>query len=103
MLFTMASNVPTVNSISVAGSYSINPTTLANEPVTGVTGCSVQPKLALTMGVLGFKILNAGLYPATLPASFTQASSTGAGTGAAFGTPTWQANGTNTIYGRDDT
>ena len=35
---TMASNVPTVNSISRAGSYQINPTVLTNEPVTGVAG-----------------------------------------------------------------
>ena len=99
---TMATNVPTVNSVSVAGSYFTNPTTLTSEPVTGVAGCTVQPTLSVSMGVLTWFYTGAGLFSGALPGSLTQASTSGVGTGAIF-TPTFQANGTNTVYGNDDT
>ena len=79
---TIAGNAITaVNSIVVAGSYTVNPTTIANEPVTGagLTGAA----LSVQMGVLTFMITSAGALTA-LPASnlFSQGSTSGSGTGA---------------------
>ena len=83
-----------VNSISLAGDYTVNPTTPATEPVTlvsysgggappGVTLTGAQ--LDITLGVLGFAISNPGVFTVN-PAggTFTQASTSGSGTGATF-------------------
>lgn len=72
-----------VDALIVAGSYTVNPTSLTNEPVTG--GGLVGAQLAITMGVNTFAITNAGVFTAN-PAggALTQASSSGAGTGATF-------------------
>jgi hypothetical protein len=83
-----------VNSISLTGDYTVNPTAPANEPVTlvsysgggapvGVTLTGAQ--LDITLGVLGFTITNTGVFTAN-PAggTFTQASTSGSGTGATF-------------------
>lgn len=83
-----------VNSISLAGDYTVNPTTPAVEPVTLVSysggGAPVGVTLTgatldITLGVLGFSISNAGVFTAN-PAggTFTQASTSGSGTGATF-------------------
>jgi hypothetical protein len=73
--------ITAVGSISVAGAYTVNPTTLTDEPVTGagLTGAA----LSLVMGVNTFSVVNPGEYTAN-SATFTQASSSGAGTGATF-------------------
>lgn len=69
--------------ISVVGSYTANPSNLSAEPVTGagITGMT----LSLSMGVETFTISNAGVFTAN-PAggNFTQASTSGSGTGATF-------------------
>ena len=83
-----------VNSVTLTGDYTVNPTAPANEPVTlisysgggapvGVTLTGAQ--LDITLGVLGFAISNAGVFTAN-PAggTFTQASTSGSGTGATF-------------------
>lgn len=72
-----------VNSITVAGSYSVNPTVLANEPVTG--GGLAGAQLNVVMGVNTFSVSNGGDYTVN-PAggTFTQASTSGVGVGATF-------------------
>jgi hypothetical protein len=78
-------NVTAVNSITVAGSYTKNPTNLAVEPVTGagVSGCT----LSLQMGVDTFQVTNGGVYTTNaVGGTFTQALSSGHGTGATFQT-----------------
>ena len=83
-----------VSSISLTGDYTVNPTTPATEPVTLVSysggGAPVGLTLTgavldITLGVLGFAITNAGIFTAN-PAggTFTQASTSGSGTGATF-------------------
>lgn len=91
--------------IVTRGSYTITPTSLTNVLVTGVTGCSGSnsPTVTVTMGVGTFFEVSAGLFSGTLPTSFTQASTSGSGTGATFNTPVWGATGQFTIYGNDDT
>ena len=73
--------ITAVLSISLAGSYTVNPTAPALEPVTGagLTGA----ELAITLGVATFNIVNAGSFTVN-SAALTQASSTGLGTGATF-------------------
>jgi hypothetical protein len=100
---TVASNVVTSVNSFTAGVYLINPTTLTAEPVTGVTGCSAQPQLALTMAPLTWFFQNAGLFGGTLPTSFTQASTSGTGAGAIWSPSNWVQNGAYTVYGSDDT
>lgn len=85
---TVTSNVPVVNSISVPGSYYTNPTSLTAEPVTGVTGCSTQPKLSVNMGVLLAQVSDPGIYTVLPSNPVAQGASTGVGTGATF-TMTW--------------
>ena len=70
-----------VNSISVAGSYTVNPT--SPDPVTG--GGLVGAELDVVLGIEAVSISDAGVFtenPST--ASFTQDSTSGAGTGATF-------------------
>jgi hypothetical protein len=81
---TIAGGIITaVNSITVAGSYTVNPTTPSAEPVTG--GGLTGAQLNVQLGVLTFAITNAGVFT-TNPASFTftQASTSGSGLGASF-------------------
>ena len=81
--------ITAVNSITLAGSYTVNPTFVGSpffayvEPVTG--GGLTGAKLVIQMGVGTFSITTPGLYTAN-PAglAFTQASTTGNGTGATF-------------------
>ncbi len=73
--------ITAVLSISLAGSYTTNPTAPALEPVTGAG--LVGAELAITLGVATFNIVNAGSFTVN-SAALTQASSTGLGTGATF-------------------
>lgn len=71
--------------VSVAGDYTVNPTNLANEPVTNnasATGIVVS----LVMGVKTVSVTSGGAFSAnnTSAGGITQASSSGAGTGATF-------------------
>ena len=75
--------IASVDLILVSGLYSVNPTNPAAEPVTGagLTGATLN----LSLGVAGFAISNAGVFTANPPGgTFTQASTSGSGTGAAF-------------------
>ena len=80
--------ITAVNSISVAGNYTVNPTDIADEPVTGasLTGA----RLAVVMGVLlATPNLEDGDYTSIPANPVAQFSTTGSGTGATF-TVTWQ-------------
>lgn len=81
--------ITAVLSITVAGDYTVNPTDITQEPVTGasLTGA----KLSVVMGVLTKSVTTAGVYSA-VPASFTQASTSGVGTGATFNTLSFGVN-----------
>jgi hypothetical protein len=79
---TMASNVPTVNSITTGGSYVANPANIAQEPVTGVAGCSTQPKLAVVMGVNTITTIVPGLYTVLPSNPVAQNTTTGSGVNA---------------------
>lgn len=72
-----------VGAISVGGAYTVNPTDLSAEPVTGggLTGAT----LLITMGVGAVTVGTPGAYSATA-ASYTQAATSGAGVGATFNT-----------------
>lgn len=77
--------------VTVAGDYTVNPTDVTAEPVTGgsLTGATVL----VGMGVLTATIGNAGVFTAN-PAALTQDSTSGTGTGATFNTLVF---GVNTI------
>lgn len=78
-----AGGIGSVNSIIFGGTYTTNPTNLAAEPVSGA-GLALSA-LALTMGVAGVGITNAGVFTVNAPGgTFTQASTSGSGTGATF-------------------
>lgn len=65
------------------GSYSVNPTTPANEPVTG--GGLAGATLNVQMGVQTFTLTNPGIFTENPAAGvFTQASTSGSGVGAIF-------------------
>jgi len=78
--------VTAVLSILTGGSYTLNPTNIAIEPVTGggLTGAA----LVVVMGVNTATVQTAGSYSVLPPIPATQASTTGSGTGATF-TMTW--------------
>lgn len=78
-----AGAITAVLSLTVAGSYTVNPTVLANEPVTGAG--LVGAALSITMGVNTVSVSAAGVFTAN-PAglTFTQGSTSGAGAGATF-------------------
>ena len=79
--------ITAVLSITVAGSYTVNPTTISAEPVTGagLTGAT----LAVVMGIASVTTSLAGVYTAN-SATFT--STGGTGTGATFNTATYGVN-----------
>lgn len=91
--------ITSVDSISVGGIYSVNPTSLTAEPVTG--GGLTGAQLNIKMGVLQAIVSTPGSYTA-LPANpVAQASTSGSGTGATF-TMVWGILGatvTNGGYG----
>jgi hypothetical protein len=67
--------------VTVAGDYTVNPSSIAVEPVTGgsLTGCTV----ILTMGVLTATVTTPGVLSAS-SSSVSEVSSSGSGTGATF-------------------
>lgn len=74
--------ITAVLSISVAGSYTVNPTAITAEPVTGasLTGAT----LSVVMGVETATINTAGSYSATPSNPVSQDTTSGSGTGATF-------------------
>jgi hypothetical protein len=76
-------SITTVNSVSIGGSYTVNPANLNAEPVTGAG--LVGATLKLVMGVQSASVSSGGVFTAN-PAglSFTQASTSGSGAGATF-------------------
>jgi hypothetical protein len=76
--------ITAVLSISVAGSYTANPTTLTAEPVTGASLTGAQ--LSVVMGVATVSVSTAGAYAAAPANPVAQASTSGTGTGATFTT-----------------
>jgi hypothetical protein len=75
--------ITAVLSILTAGIYTVNPTTLTNEPVTGagLTGAALNIKMGVVQ-VLALTSLQGGSYTGTLPTSpLSQASTSGSGTG----------------------
>ena len=76
--------ITSVNSITVAGNYTVNPTAPAAEPVTG--GGLTGAQLGLTIGVLTFTLTSGGVFTTnSAGGTFTQLSTSGSGTGATFG------------------
>jgi hypothetical protein len=75
--------ITSVVSVTVPGSYTVNPASLTNAPVSGAGLTGAQ--LAIAMGVNAVTITGAGVFTAN-PASyaFTQGSTSGGGTGATF-------------------
>lgn len=87
---TVSGNAITaVLSITVAGNYTVNPTSITNEPVTGASLTGAQ--LSVVMGVLTAGITTAGSYTVN-SATFTQTSTSGSGTGATFNTVVYGVN-----------
>jgi hypothetical protein len=72
--------ITAVNSISVAGSYTSNPTTPAAEPVSG--GGLTGAQLNVVLGVGSLTVNSPGVYSTALTNPITPASTSGAGTGA---------------------
>lgn len=78
--------ISAVLSITVAGSYTVNPTAITQEPVTGASLAGA--KLSVVMGVDTIRIVNAGVFTTT-STTFTQGSTSGSGTGVTFNTATY--------------
>jgi hypothetical protein len=98
-LVTVAGNaIAAVNAISVAGAYTVNPTTLPAEPVTG-DSC-VGATLNIKMGVLSLN--GAAPGEATSWPSPNSPTTSGAGTGATIRLVSYQVGG-NYTFGTDDT
>ena len=97
---TISGNViSALGAISVAGSYTVNPTNLAAEPVT--SNCSlVGATLTVKMGVLTFTETTAGLYGA-LPSNPVSTTTSGSGTGATLTLTSGTAGGQYT-YNTDN-
>lgn len=74
--------VASVDSISVAGDYTVNPTSLTAEPVTGDSCTGVQ--LSVIMGAKAASISTSGLYSVLPSNPVAQGSSSGSGTGATW-------------------
>lgn len=81
---TIASgSISSVDSITIPGSYTVNPTITTAEPVTGggLTGATLD----LQIGVLDISITSSGSFSANpLGEAFTQGSTSGTGIGATF-------------------
>ena len=88
-LQVLSSGAVNVISINNSGVYSQNPINITNEPVSGMPGCSVQPALSVTMGVLSLGVTGpaqGGIFT-SLPASpiiATIGSTTGTEVGTTF-------------------
>ncbi|MDE2020471.1 MAG: hypothetical protein KGJ13_09070, partial [Patescibacteria group bacterium] len=81
--------ISAVLSITVAGSYTANPTTPATEPVTGASLSGAQ--LNVVLGIDSFSITAGGTFT-TNAVIFTQGSTSGTGTGATFVSPVFAPN-----------
>ena len=81
---TVAGNeITAVLGITVGGSYTVNPTSLSAEPVTGASLSGA--KLNVVMGVHTISLTGAGVFTANAPdGNFTQGSTSGGGSGATF-------------------
>jgi hypothetical protein len=79
-----SSSISAVNSVTVAGAYTLNPTTPSAEPVTG--GGLTGAILGLQMSIGTLTISSGGTFTSN-PAGgvMTQSATSGAGTGATFG------------------
>lgn len=82
--------IASVQSITVAGAYTVNPTAIANEPVIYISGASsgttlTGAQLNVVMGVDTFTVTTRGNYTVETT-SFTQSATSGSGTGATFNT-----------------
>ena len=78
--------ISSVDAIATGGSYTVNPTTLTAEPVTGASLTGAQ--LSVLMGIESIAIVIGGVFTAT-STTFTQGSTTGSGVGATFNTATF--------------
>lgn len=78
--------ITAVLSITEAGAYTVNPTSITAEPVTGASLAGAQ--LSVSMGVNAISIVNAGVFTTT-SLTFTQGSTSGSGVGATFNTATY--------------
>lgn len=78
-----------IDEITVAGSYTVNPTDPAEEPVTG--GDLEDATVAVTIGVDTVSVDTAGSY-VELTDTYTQASTDGDGTGAEIGPAVFELN-----------
>lgn len=82
--------ISSINSIAVAGSYTANPAYsptgyLTDQMTGGGFGAPFQPVIRVRMGVNTVSIINPGSFVANAPAgAFTQASTSGSGSGATF-------------------
>lgn len=104
---TIAANaIASVQSITIAGSYTVNPTLITSEPVTYISGAGggtvlTGATLSVVMGVLTESVTTAGSYTVNT-ASFTQSATSGVGTGATFNTAVYGVNTltvtTNGVY-----
>jgi hypothetical protein len=74
--------ITAVLSITVAGNYTVNPTSLTAEPVTGASLTGAQ--LNVKMGVLTATVSTPGALTALPTAPVAQGSTSGTGTGATF-------------------
>lgn len=75
--------ITSINSISLGGSYTVNPTNLGNEPVTG--GGLTNARFRIAMGVATFNLTNPGMFSVNaFGGIFTQAFTSGSGIGATF-------------------
>ena len=100
--------INSINSIVFPGQYSTNPTTLTNEPVVtglvsggGAGSCSGSGgAVSIVMGIEAIGVTTAGVY-SVIPATFTQSTTSGSGTGATFTGSSIIAGGF--VYGTDDT
>lgn len=91
---TIATNaIASVQSITIAGDYTVNPTVIAAEPVTYVSGASsgttlTGAQLSVLMGALTLTLNTAGDYSVLPTNPAAQGSATGGGTGATI-TVSW--------------
>lgn len=79
--------ITAVLSITVAGNYTVNPTSLTAEPVTGAGLSGAQ--LNVKMGVLTATVSTPGSYTVLPTNPVSQGSTSGSGTGATFNINTW--------------
>lgn len=79
-------NITGVAAITLAGDYTVNPTVPTAEPVTLIgPGTLTGAQLNIKIGVNAVSITNAGVFTANaVGATFSQASTSGSGTGATF-------------------